>query len=113
MCYKAFLHGQWNSPSIRAIHSNTQFLFFQGIYVTRVTEGGPAEVAGLQIGDKIMQVNSKLRRVPIQYQVHASSKLLLGKLLSSGYFLGQFVQLTNKQSCGIRVIVPDILTRHL
>ncbi|NWW87921.1 TX1B3 protein, partial [Rhynochetos jubatus] len=32
-------------------------LFFQGIYVTRVTEGGPAEVAGLQIGDKIMQVN--------------------------------------------------------
>ncbi|KAI1231784.1 hypothetical protein IHE44_0007420, partial [Lamprotornis superbus] len=29
----------------------------KGIYVTRVTEGGPAEVAGLQIGDKIMQVN--------------------------------------------------------
>ncbi|KAJ6657238.1 hypothetical protein lerEdw1_002605 [Lerista edwardsae] len=28
-----------------------------GIYVTRVTEGGPAEVAGLQVGDKIMQVN--------------------------------------------------------
>lgn len=31
--------------------------FFQGIYVTRVSEGGPAEIAGLQIGDKIMQVN--------------------------------------------------------
>lgn len=31
-------------------------IFFQGIYVTRVSEGGPAEVAGLQIGDKIMQV---------------------------------------------------------
>lgn len=30
--------------------------FFQGIYVTRVSEGGPAEIAGLQIGDKIMQV---------------------------------------------------------
>ncbi|OCT93975.1 hypothetical protein XELAEV_18011638mg [Xenopus laevis] len=29
----------------------------KGIYVTRVTEGGPAEVAGLQMGDKIMQVN--------------------------------------------------------
>lgn len=29
---------------------------FQGIYVTRVSEGGPAEIAGLQIGDKIMQV---------------------------------------------------------
>ncbi|XP_074915644.1 tax1-binding protein 3 [Chelonoidis abingdonii] len=29
----------------------------KGIYVTRVTEGGPAEVAGLQVGDKIMQVN--------------------------------------------------------
>uniref|UniRef100_A0A803XPP4 Tax1-binding protein 3 n=1 Tax=Meleagris gallopavo TaxID=9103 RepID=A0A803XPP4_MELGA len=29
----------------------------KGIYVTRVTEGGPAEIAGLQIGDKIMQVN--------------------------------------------------------
>lgn len=30
----------------------------QGIYVTRVSEGGPAEIAGLQIGDKIMQVTS-------------------------------------------------------
>ncbi|XP_038633078.1 tax1-binding protein 3 isoform X1 [Scyliorhinus canicula] len=29
----------------------------EGIYVTRVSEEGPAEVAGLQIGDKIMQVN--------------------------------------------------------
>uniref|UniRef100_A0ACB8ECL8 Tax1-binding protein 3 n=1 Tax=Sphaerodactylus townsendi TaxID=933632 RepID=A0ACB8ECL8_9SAUR len=29
----------------------------KGIYVTRVTDGGPAEIAGLQIGDKIMQVN--------------------------------------------------------
>uniref|UniRef100_W5M6Q1 Tax1-binding protein 3 n=1 Tax=Lepisosteus oculatus TaxID=7918 RepID=W5M6Q1_LEPOC len=29
----------------------------QGIYVTRVTPGGPAEVAGLMVGDKIMQVN--------------------------------------------------------
>lgn len=29
----------------------------KGIYVTRVSPGGPAEVAGLQIGDKIMQVN--------------------------------------------------------
>ncbi|XP_007443083.1 tax1-binding protein 3 [Python bivittatus] len=29
----------------------------KGIYVTRVTEGGPAEMAGLQVGDKIMQVN--------------------------------------------------------
>lgn len=28
----------------------------QGIYVTRVTPGGPAEVAGLRMGDKIMQV---------------------------------------------------------
>ncbi|KAL7986890.1 hypothetical protein Chor_005809, partial [Crotalus horridus] len=28
----------------------------KGIYVTRVTEGGPAEMAGLQVGDKIMQV---------------------------------------------------------
>ncbi|XP_060702077.1 tax1-binding protein 3 [Hemiscyllium ocellatum] len=29
----------------------------KGIYVTRVSEGGPAEKAGLQVGDKIMQVN--------------------------------------------------------
>ncbi|XP_030662590.1 tax1-binding protein 3 isoform X1 [Nomascus leucogenys] len=29
----------------------------KGIYVTRVSEGGPAEIAGLQIGNKIMQVN--------------------------------------------------------
>ncbi|MGH0151175.1 UNVERIFIED_CONTAM: hypothetical protein FKN15_032551 [Acipenser sinensis] len=28
----------------------------KGIYVTRVSEGGPAEVAGLHTGDKIMQV---------------------------------------------------------
>ncbi|KAK2537407.1 Tax1bp3 [Columba guinea] len=35
----------------------------KGIYVTRVTEGGPAEVAGLQIGDKIMQVNTKMTQV--------------------------------------------------
>ncbi|KAG5850800.1 tax1-binding protein 3 [Anguilla rostrata] len=29
----------------------------KGIYVTKVTPGGPAEVAGLMMGDKIMQVN--------------------------------------------------------
>ncbi|XP_032427230.1 tax1-binding protein 3 [Xiphophorus hellerii] len=29
----------------------------KGIYVTRITPGGPAEVAGLKMGDKIMQVN--------------------------------------------------------
>ncbi|KAF6721403.1 Tax1-binding protein 3 [Oryzias melastigma] len=29
----------------------------KGIYVTRISPGGPADVAGLRIGDKIMQVN--------------------------------------------------------
>ncbi|XP_012733270.1 tax1-binding protein 3 [Fundulus heteroclitus] len=29
----------------------------KGIYVTRITPGGPAEVADLRVGDKIMQVN--------------------------------------------------------
>ncbi|XP_040040867.2 tax1-binding protein 3 [Gasterosteus aculeatus] len=29
----------------------------KGIYVTRITEKGPADVAGLREGDKIMQVN--------------------------------------------------------
>ncbi|XP_042339958.1 tax1-binding protein 3 [Plectropomus leopardus] len=29
----------------------------KGIYVTRITPGGPAEKAGLRMGDKIMQVN--------------------------------------------------------
>ncbi|KAJ7993136.1 hypothetical protein DPEC_G00269280 [Dallia pectoralis] len=29
----------------------------KGIYVTRVTPGGPADIAGLMTGDKIMQVN--------------------------------------------------------
>ncbi|XP_038563312.1 tax1-binding protein 3 [Micropterus salmoides] len=29
----------------------------KGIYVTRITPGGPAEKADLRIGDKIMQVN--------------------------------------------------------
>ncbi|XP_051529252.1 tax1-binding protein 3-like isoform X1 [Myxocyprinus asiaticus] len=28
----------------------------KGIYVTRVSKGGPAEVAGLRMGDKIMQL---------------------------------------------------------
>ncbi|KAF0042236.1 hypothetical protein F2P81_005768 [Scophthalmus maximus] len=28
-----------------------------GIYVTRISPGGPAEVSGLMMGDKIMQVN--------------------------------------------------------
>ncbi|KAM9357777.1 tax1-binding protein 3 [Symphorus nematophorus] len=29
----------------------------KGIYVTRITPGGPADNAGLRMGDKIMQVN--------------------------------------------------------
>ncbi|KAM9848360.1 tax1-binding protein 3 [Aulostomus maculatus] len=29
----------------------------KGIYVTRITPGGPADVASLMMGDKIMQVN--------------------------------------------------------
>ncbi|KAM9384577.1 tax1-binding protein 3 [Pholidichthys leucotaenia] len=29
----------------------------KGIYVTRITPGGPADVAGLMVGDKILQVN--------------------------------------------------------
>lgn len=29
----------------------------KGIYVTRISPGGPAELAGLRMGDKIMQVN--------------------------------------------------------
>lgn len=29
----------------------------KGIYVTRITPGGPANSAGLRMGDKIMQVN--------------------------------------------------------
>ncbi|XP_070764923.1 tax1-binding protein 3 isoform X1 [Enoplosus armatus] len=29
----------------------------KGIYVTRITPGGPAEIADLRMGDKIMQVN--------------------------------------------------------
>lgn len=29
----------------------------KGIYVTRISPGGPAAVAGLMVGDKIMQVN--------------------------------------------------------
>lgn len=43
------------------VNEHNFFFFPQGIYVTRVTEGGPAEVAGLQIGDKIMQVNTKIK----------------------------------------------------
>ncbi|RXN02287.1 excitatory amino acid transporter 1-like protein [Labeo rohita] len=31
----------------------------KGIYVTRVSKGGPAEVAGLRMGDKIMQISDQ------------------------------------------------------
>ncbi|XP_016143654.1 tax1-binding protein 3-like [Sinocyclocheilus grahami] len=33
----------------------------KGIYVTRVSKGGPAEVAGLRMGDRIMQVSDPNR----------------------------------------------------
>ncbi|TRZ01415.1 hypothetical protein DNTS_015153 [Danionella cerebrum] len=34
----------------------------KGIYVTRVSKGGPAEVAGLRVGDKIMQARKRLTK---------------------------------------------------
>lgn len=33
------------------------FFLFQGVYVTYIHEGGPAERCGLQIHDKILQVS--------------------------------------------------------
>ncbi|MBN3317077.1 TX1B3 protein, partial [Atractosteus spatula] len=41
----------------KVINCSIFYAMMQGIYVTRVTPGGPAEVAGLMVGDKIMQVN--------------------------------------------------------
>lgn len=29
----------------------------EGIFISRVTEGGPADVAGLRVGDKVLKVN--------------------------------------------------------
>lgn len=36
-------------------------LFSQGIYVTRISPKGPADLAGLKMGDKIMQVFSEMK----------------------------------------------------
>lgn len=36
-------------------------LFSQGIYVTRISPKGPADLAGLKMGDKIMQVCSEMK----------------------------------------------------
>ncbi|XP_067421936.1 tax1-binding protein 3 isoform X1 [Emydura macquarii macquarii] len=51
----------------------------KGIYVTRVTEGGPAEVAGLQVGDKIMQVNSKVNGWDMTMVTHDQARKRLTK----------------------------------
>ncbi|XP_026282758.1 protein lap4 isoform X3 [Frankliniella occidentalis] len=32
----------------------------EGIFISRVTEGGPADLAGLRVGDKVLAVNGKL-----------------------------------------------------
>ena len=33
----------------------------EGIFISRVTEGGPAELAGLRVADKLIAVNGKRR----------------------------------------------------
>lgn len=58
MCYAGFR--SVDKGPVQGPQGLTWATPFQGIYVTRVSEGGPAEIAGLQIGDKIMQVT----RVP-------------------------------------------------
>ncbi|XP_076880542.1 tax1-binding protein 3 isoform X2 [Brachyhypopomus gauderio] len=45
----------------------------KGIYVTRVSKGGPAEVAGLMTGDKIMQ---DLADTPVQSNSHVCASTL-------------------------------------
>lgn len=53
---------KWKNSSVWMINPRTCFFFFfflckpKGIYVTRITPKGPAEMAGLMMGDKILQV---------------------------------------------------------
>lgn len=42
----------------------------KGIYVTRITPGGPADAAGLMMGDKIMQVCSEMDLCPKSTRWH-------------------------------------------
>ncbi|XP_034496745.1 tax1-binding protein 3 isoform X1 [Ailuropoda melanoleuca] len=48
----------------------------KGIYVTRISEGGPAEIAGLQIGDKIMQGGAELGHRPNAQSCKSCHRLL-------------------------------------
>lgn len=41
----------------------------EGIFISRVTEGGPADVAGLRVGDKVLKVNgSKCNRRRVTFR---------------------------------------------
>ena len=42
----------------------------KGIYVTRVSPGGPAEAADLKMGDKIMQVCRRNEVLLVERQIH-------------------------------------------
>ncbi|XP_077898806.1 tax1-binding protein 3 isoform X1 [Ictidomys tridecemlineatus] len=52
----------------------------KGIYVTRVSEGGPAEIAGLQIGDKIMQVTSDPEEERLRFGPRGLKHMGLGEI---------------------------------
>lgn len=35
------------------------FIFFQGIFISRVTKGGASEKAGIHVGDRLLEVGGE------------------------------------------------------
>ena len=46
-------------PILNDIIERIRKCLFQGIFISRVTEHGPAAQAGIMVGDKVISVNGK------------------------------------------------------
>lgn len=55
-------------------HANAALLCLQGIFISRVSEEGPAARAGVKVGDKLLEVKTSKSRVVFLFFI----KILLG-----------------------------------
>ena len=93
----------------------------EGIFISRVTEGGPADLAGLKVGDKVMKVNGADVRDVSHYEavevLKASGQTLVLEV-SFGYCIRIFcttvgINLILKKLC--KYLVPsgvNLQTEH-
>ena len=65
-----------------------------GIYVTEVLKGGPAEIAGIESGDVIAEINGEAVDQDGNYNDPAYGKLSLTHLMGTRHFDGDTVQVT-------------------